>query len=190
VLRYARCDQRRAADRKTLWFGEIAQVCGVNDKEKQSGNHRNPYQEPSDMDGTFCPRDFWPTLGSPCCSCTPPMARFTRFSSADLVSVELQRTAPARPVSRHFLRLLHSWFAADRVFDNLKRRGRAAAPFTAIRIRSILPLDTIITEATFNSGKSHTFRLALSQNGIAHLPMWMGYESPSAGPRASRCAAG
>jgi hypothetical protein len=37
------------------------------------------------------------------------------------------------------------------------RSGRAAAPFTAMRICSILPPETTIAEATFNSGKSHTF---------------------------------
>src|SRR5580704_12106223 len=161
VLGYARGDQRRSAASKLLRFGKISDVRGVNDEEQKPGNDRDPYQKPSNMNrDTLSPRTDSPLQEVHVASSTPPMARFTRFRiSGILYALNCKGTAPCTasfpaisPVAA-FAGLPRT--ACSTAFN---RRGRAAAPFTAIRMRSMLLPETTIAEATFKRGKSHTFR--------------------------------
>src|SRR5277367_639934 len=161
VLGYARGDQRRSAARKLLGFGEISEVCGVNNKKQKSDNNRDPNQEPSNVNrDTLSPRTDGPLQEVHVASSTPPMARFTRFLiSGILYALNCKGTAPCT-ASFPAISPVAAFGGLPRTASSttFKRRGRAAAPFTAMRIRSMLPFDTTIAEATFSSGKSHTFR--------------------------------
>ena len=75
-----RRDLGRRVVRKLLGLGEIPQPSGVNDQEEQPRDHRNPDQEPGDMNrDTLPPRTRGPLYDAHVASSTPPMARFTRF---------------------------------------------------------------------------------------------------------------
>ena len=166
VLGYARSDFGRSVARKFFWLGEIPQPNGMDDQEEQSCDHRDPDQEPGNMDrDTLPPRTRRPLLRSPCClldsySSSNDGALHQISHQRDLVGVELQRDRSLHGQSSRPFHPLPRSAGLPRTASStaFKRNGRAAAPFTAMRMRSIVSPDVTMAEATFRSGKSQTLR--------------------------------
>src|ERR1035437_9561135 len=154
-------DCGRIVFRKLLGRGKDGHVECVDNHEEQSRNHRNPYQVPRYMDGNgSSPRTDCPGYEVHVASCTPPMARFTRFLiNGILYALNCSGTAPWTARFPAIVPVVASAGLPRTASSTaLKRIGFGATALTAMGVRSILPPETTIAEATFIRAKSHTLR--------------------------------
>src|SRR5690348_13124889 len=65
---------------KFFLFGEVTKIDSVNNQECQPCNQRNPNKKPGNMNwDALSQRTHGPLYDAHAASCTPLMARFTRF---------------------------------------------------------------------------------------------------------------
>src|ERR1700678_310204 len=145
----ARRQLRGNASRELFTLREIPQIDGVNDEESQPRDGRDPDQKPRNVNGHMLPPWTrsplnYATIGAHFASSTPPMARFTRFRiSGILYALNCKGTAPCT-ASFPAIVPVSALGGLPRTASStaLSRRGRAAAPLTAMRMRSIRPFET------------------------------------------------